>query len=193
MLLASSPAINFSMRAFQFSQVSSIVSRSAAVASSASEQHCAHTAEEGCIAPLFFQDEEGTAHANDWACGFMRGVCLHHQLLNRFSFILDVFDDRAEFFCKLFAVEIGNRAPEVVCGPYRRVRPAPIQRPSVTFLPSDLVPTCCLNLRRCPASRRGRISSQERAVSLGRASGKRPDPSACDRRATGRSSNAKRT
>src|SRR5271165_7435477 len=63
MLLASSPAINFSMRAFQFSQVSSIVSRSAAVASSASEQHCAHTAEEGCIAPLFFQDEEGTAHA----------------------------------------------------------------------------------------------------------------------------------
>src|SRR5208282_6394206 len=33
-----------------------------------------------------------------------------------------------------------------------------------------------------------RISSQERAAIFGRASGKRPDPSACDRRPTGRSS-----
>jgi uncharacterized protein len=27
----------------------------------------------------WFQDEEGTAHANDWARGFMRGVRLHHE------------------------------------------------------------------------------------------------------------------
>ena len=39
MLLASSPAISFSMGTFQFSQVSSIVSRSAAVASSASQSY----------------------------------------------------------------------------------------------------------------------------------------------------------
>jgi len=31
------------------------------------------------FAPLLFQDEEGTAHANDWARGFMRGVRLHHE------------------------------------------------------------------------------------------------------------------
>src|SRR5208282_3714827 len=38
-----------------------------------------------------------------------------------------------------------------------------------------------------------RISSQERAVSFGRASGKRPDPTACDWRPTERSSNVTRT
>jgi len=26
-----------------------------------------------------FQDEEGTAHGNDWARGFMRGVSFHHE------------------------------------------------------------------------------------------------------------------
>jgi uncharacterized protein len=29
--------------------------------------------------PLLFQDEEGTAHGNDWAHGFMRGVRFHHE------------------------------------------------------------------------------------------------------------------
>jgi len=29
--------------------------------------------------PLLFQDEEGTAHGNDWARGFMRGVSFHHE------------------------------------------------------------------------------------------------------------------
>jgi uncharacterized protein len=29
--------------------------------------------------PLLFQDEEGTAHGNDWAHGFMRGVSFHHE------------------------------------------------------------------------------------------------------------------
>jgi uncharacterized protein len=27
--------------------------------------------------PLLFEDEAGTAHGNDWACGFMRGVHFH--------------------------------------------------------------------------------------------------------------------
>jgi uncharacterized protein len=31
------------------------------------------------FAPLLFVDEEGTAHANDWARGFMRGTHLHHE------------------------------------------------------------------------------------------------------------------
>ena len=35
--------------------------------------------EKDVFAPLLFQDEEGTAHANDWARGFMRGVRLHHE------------------------------------------------------------------------------------------------------------------
>lgn len=35
--------------------------------------------EEDVFAPLLFQDEEGTAQANDWARGFMRGVRLHHE------------------------------------------------------------------------------------------------------------------
>jgi uncharacterized protein len=35
--------------------------------------------ENDVFAPLLFQDEEGTAHANDWARGFMRGVRLHHE------------------------------------------------------------------------------------------------------------------
>ena len=29
--------------------------------------------------PLLFQNEEGTAHGNDWAHGFMRGVSFHHE------------------------------------------------------------------------------------------------------------------
>ena len=31
------------------------------------------------LLPWLFHDEEGTAHANDWARGFMRGVLLHHE------------------------------------------------------------------------------------------------------------------
>ena len=31
------------------------------------------------FAPLLFVDEEGTARANDWARGFMRGTHLHHE------------------------------------------------------------------------------------------------------------------
>ena len=31
------------------------------------------------FAPLLFQDEEGTAHANDWARGFMRGMHMRHD------------------------------------------------------------------------------------------------------------------
>ena len=31
------------------------------------------------FAPLLFMDEEGTAHANEWARGFMRGTHLHHE------------------------------------------------------------------------------------------------------------------
>ena len=33
----------------------------------------------GNFGPLLFQDEEGTAHGNDWARGFMRGVSFHHE------------------------------------------------------------------------------------------------------------------
>jgi yecA family protein len=29
--------------------------------------------------PLLFEDEEGTARANDWARSFMRGTHLHHE------------------------------------------------------------------------------------------------------------------
>jgi hypothetical protein len=29
--------------------------------------------------PLLFEDEEGTAHGNVWAQGFMRGVSFHHE------------------------------------------------------------------------------------------------------------------
>ena len=33
---------------------------------------------EDVFTPLLFEDEEGTAHGNDWARGFMRGVHFHH-------------------------------------------------------------------------------------------------------------------
>jgi uncharacterized protein len=33
--------------------------------------------EEDVFTPLLFEDEEGTAHGNDWARGFMRGVHFH--------------------------------------------------------------------------------------------------------------------
>ena len=32
---------------------------------------------EDVFTPLLFEDEEGTAHGNDWARGFMRGVHFH--------------------------------------------------------------------------------------------------------------------
>jgi uncharacterized protein len=34
--------------------------------------------EEEDFTPLLFEDEEGTAHGNNWARGFMRGVHFHH-------------------------------------------------------------------------------------------------------------------
>jgi uncharacterized protein len=34
--------------------------------------------EDGDFTPLLFVDESGTAHGNDWARGFMRGVDFHH-------------------------------------------------------------------------------------------------------------------
>jgi len=34
--------------------------------------------EEDVFTPLLFEDEEGTAQANNWARGFMRGVHFHH-------------------------------------------------------------------------------------------------------------------
>jgi uncharacterized protein len=35
--------------------------------------------EEEIFIPLLFVDEEGTAHGNDWARGFMRGTHMHHE------------------------------------------------------------------------------------------------------------------
>ena len=35
--------------------------------------------EEDVFLPLLLQDEDGIAHGNDWARGFMRGTCLHHE------------------------------------------------------------------------------------------------------------------
>jgi uncharacterized protein len=35
--------------------------------------------EDDVFTPLLFEDEAGTAHANDWARAFMRGTHLHHE------------------------------------------------------------------------------------------------------------------
>jgi uncharacterized protein len=32
--------------------------------------------------PILLEDEQGVAHANDWATGFMRGMSLHHYVWN---------------------------------------------------------------------------------------------------------------
>ena len=44
--------------------------------------------EQDVFAPLLFHAEGGIAHANDWACGFMRGVRLHYKSWK------ELFDDK---------------------------------------------------------------------------------------------------
>jgi uncharacterized protein len=44
--------------------------------------------EEDVFLPLLFKDGEGTAYANDWARGFMRGVRLHQESRQ------ELFDDK---------------------------------------------------------------------------------------------------
>jgi uncharacterized protein len=72
--------------------------------------------EQDVFTPLLFVDEKGTAHGNDWARGFMRGVRLHYKSWR------ELFDDR-EHGCLLVPILVlaHEHDPDPEMRPYSNI------------------------------------------------------------------------